>query len=262
MDLTPLLQSGRRVQYLIQGAAVGREVDAAIEDLVGKGEWRLLGEMLLTASEVSGYRILDCLMDNEQYEALALAACLRRQPARRGVGPQRRGIAKRVFRDFDETDEDAHIPSEIVAEAEDISQAADRSRDAADRRESELDRDPMRDRIVNRLAEKLVESDRALEALVAVVRASAFEDTRRGAALKIGNHAPSVRKLAEAGRTGDLVAVAEGSGLASVAGNVSKAMMDQDVTKVRADDTAALGLLAKHHPDESVRQKAKETLNR
>ena len=262
MDLKALVESGHRVQYLVQGAAIGQEVDVAIQYLVAKGEWRLLGEMLLTASEVSGYRILDCLMDNEQYEVVALVACLRRQLARRSMAQQRRGVAKRVFRDFDESEEDAHIPSEIVAEAEEISQAADRSRDAADRRESELDRDPMRDRIVNRLAEKLVASERAMEALVTVARASAFEDTRRGAALKLGNSAASVRKLAEAGRTGDLVAIAQASALASVARNISKAMTDQDVTKVRANDTPALELLAKHHPDESVRHKAKEALSR
>ncbi len=262
MDLTSLVECGRRVEKLIHGTAVAEELDKAIDDLVAKEEWRLLGEILLTASEISGYRILDCLIEHEQYEVVALVACLRRQLARRGVvGRRRQGIAKRVLRDFDETDEDAHIPSEIIAEAEQIAEAAERSRNAAERREAALDRDPMRQRMVNRIAEKLGTSDRALEALLVIVHACAFDDTRRGAALRLGNHAPSLRKLVEAGRTADLIAIAEGSGLQSLAQNVARAMTEQDVSKVKSDDTAALQFLAKYHPDESVREQAKNALS-
>lgn len=261
MDLTALVECGRRVERLIHGTALTGELDKAVDDLVAKQQWRLLGEILLTASEISGYRILDRLIEHEQYEVVALAACLRRQLARRGVAAgRRRGLAKRLFRDFDETDEDAHIPSEIMAEAEQIAEAADRSRNAAERREASLDRDPMRQRMVNRIAEKLVTSDRALEALLVIVHASAFDDTRRGAALKIGNHTPSLRKLARAGRTADLIAIAEASGLQALAENAARAMTEEG-SEIPRDDTAALEFLAKYHPDESVREQAKSALS-
>jgi hypothetical protein len=262
MDLTALVESGRRVEKLVLGAAVGREIESAVHDLASRGEWRLLGEILLTASEVSGNRILDCLFENEQYDVVALAACLRRQLARRGLAQRRVGASRRVFRDFDETDTDARIPADVLAEAEEISQLADRSREAAARREAELDRDPMRDRMVARLGDALVKSRAALEALLVVVRASAFEDTRRGAALRVANHPASVRALAEAGRTADLLAVAEAAGLDSVSQNIAGAMTDPSAAKIKASDTAVVAFLAKHHPDEAVRQKAKETLER
>jgi len=259
MDLQKLAEYGRHIEKLMEGK-VAWELDRALELVVEKEDWELLGHLLLTASEVSAQRLVRKLLELEVYEPLVWAACLRRQPRRPGEGARRGGVARRIFRDWEAEEDSASIPEHIRADAEEISKQAEETRSAMMVQAAEVDRDPMRDYIVTHLAEKLATSEEALEALLVVVRASAWEETRRTAALKVANNTLAVSRLARELRSADLLAVAEASTLGAVAGNMATALGQYIDELKAAGDEKGLAFIAEHHPKAATKALAKQTL--
>jgi hypothetical protein len=102
----------------------------------------------------------------------------------------------------------------------------------------------------------MLTSEGALEALVAIVQASAWEDTRRSAALKLVNNPLALRRLADAARTDDLVAVGACCRLTSAAEKVALLLTPHLEALVAAKSPDALALLARYHPNAAIREQA------
>jgi len=262
MDLQTLRNSAWFVSTLTKGALT-RDVDKAIEQLTAEKNWDLLSHLLLTSAEVSARRIVDALVELEVVEPLVAAACLRREVRRPGIAvPTRAANARRMFHDFEADDEGASVPDHIVREAEAIAAAAQQSRQIAIQREAELDRDPIRAHIVDGLADKLSTSDAALDALIVIARVSAWEDTRRDAAMKVVNNTVATGKLHRAGRIDDIVALGKASASRAVAGKLAAALSEDMPEASDPNYRAALEFLAEHHPDAPRQRQAKQELER
>lgn len=258
MDLQKLAAYGHSIGVIIEGTAQGG-LDRAMARIIENEDWDLAGALMLTASEISVQPMVRKLLEREVYEPLVLAACLRRQLRRPGEGVGK-GVSGRVFRDWDAEEDGAPVPEHIRMEAEEMTRAANQTRSAMTLRAAEVDRDPIRDAIVSRIAQKLATSDLALEALLTIVKASAWEETRRNAAMKLANHALSISRLARALRTADMIAIAGASGLSAVAANIAKSMHGQFEQLKAAADKQALEFIASNHPDEGAKALARQTL--
>lgn len=261
MDLRTVSDSARAIATLMEGALT-HEVQKAVERLVEENEWELLSHLLLTSAEVSARQIAHALIEREVLAPVVATACMRRE-ARRPSAPTGRheASARRIFRDFEQDDEGAGVPEHIVAEAEAIAAAADQSRRIAIQREAQLDRDPIRQHIVDDLAELLNTSEPALDALLVIARASAWEDTRRSAAMKVANNKIAMGKLVRASRIDDITTLGEASGSRAVAGRLAGSLAENMPEESSAGHQAALEFIAKHHPDPGPRREAQQKLD-
>ena len=168
--------------------------------------------------------------------------------------------ARRAFRDIDAEDKESGVPEHILQEAQDIAESAEASRLTALSREAGVDRDALREFIVTELAKRLNTDPQAGEALVVIARASAFEDARRTAALKLANHDLTMQRLAREGRGADMIAVADNSGLESVRTNMARALGPVLGAMRAQQDWASLRWAGKHHPDPKAREAVAEVL--
>lgn len=250
----------RQVSTLIEGA-MGGDVDNAIELLMTEEQWDLIAQVLITASEVSARRLADALLSAEIIDPLIPAACMRRE-LRRGVshGPATLGGGA-IFRDFEADDDGPGVPDHIREEAEAITASANESRRIARAKEAARDRDSIRSRIVDKLAERVATSEAALFGLATIARASAWEETRRSAALKLANNKVAMGQLLRAGRHADLVAIADASGSAGVQTRIADAMAGAMPETTAPAYRSVLELIAEHHSDAAKRAAAKKALN-
>lgn len=257
-----MLEYASDIPPLVEGMPPWR-VDPALEHVFAAEEWELISMLLLSVAEPTARQMVDRLLALKVYEPLVVTACLRRhirtQPYVVQTG---RGVASKVFRDIDAVSEDETrgVPEHIMEEIRDMAQTSERAREAQMLRSESIDRGPMRDFIINRLADRLHTEAEALEALLVVARVAAWEETRRMAAMKIANHARSVNALADALRTADMMAVAKSSELSAVAKNMAAAMAEHlDALRARGD-ARALAFIAENHDDQAVQQAAREAL--
>ena len=260
MDIRVLARYSRRIEHVMDGT-LEWEMNHGINALVENQEWELMSVMILTASEVPARRMAERLAQHEQYLHLILPACFRRQIRKPQIidgGAMRRP----VFRDLDalDIDQEEGIPEHIRQDAEEMSDAVGRSRMGALQRELQEDNDGIRDWIITALGEKLMQSADAVNALVLVACCSMFEDSRRMAALKIANHAPTVRRMVGAGRASELVQISQASGMESVAINISRALSDLIPRLVEEGNTRVLRFIADNHPEAAIKQAASEGL--
>ncbi len=259
MDTEALTRFSNQIQTLMS-AATTKQVQSAVQELVAEQQWPLVSMLLLTCSEVAARRIVRLLVENSVYEPLAWGAGLRRQlraPIIAGSGP---GIAGRIFRDIAAQEDTAGVPEHILADAQELTSAADQRRQVATRREAQLDRGPIRSYIVDQLSQHLTEPE-AREVVLIIAKASAWEETRREAALKLINHQPSIQQLVAEDRHADLVAIANATGLQTVAANIAS-LLSEKLTELRAaSDQDALDFIAENHPDADTKQAARQALS-
>jgi hypothetical protein len=258
MDVIQLRDHARTIQLAI-GAATRADVEKAVDQLVEAGAWDLVGALLLTASELASRVMVAKALENGVYAPLAAAACMRRQQKPPAMH-RRGGAAKRVFMDIDAETAQAGVPEYIQAEQEDLSALAAESRDIAARREALRDADPVRHLIVNELAKVMLKSPEALDALVVTVKSSAFEETRRSAALKIINSPVALKRLAEAGRAEDLAQIGSCCRLPSAGEKVAELLTPHVEALIAAKSAEGLDILARYHSDPAVREKATRAL--
>ncbi len=259
MDMNLLVQHSQQVEALMT-AATSRQVEQALAKLTEAEQWELLGALLPTAAEIAARRIVSSLLEQGQYLPLAGAACLRRQLRRPGLAAAgARRPARTVFRDIDAEEDSAGIPEHIMADAEELADAATERRAISERHASEVDRDPVRDLIVDQLTARLPEAG-AGEALLIIARACPFDQTRRQAATKLANHKRWVSQLAAENRAADLIAISESAKLEAVAENMARLLGEQIAQLRQAGDQAALSFIAQHHPNDDMRQAAHQAL--
>lgn len=254
MESTKLAEYARPIQALI-GGSTRREVETATERLVADQAWELCGSLLCTASELGARTLIPELLERDVYAPLVVAATMRRQIKPAHMQDRRGSGGRRIFRDIDMETDEKGIPDHIQAELDDLKAVAEEARDIADRREASRDADPVRALIVNRLAEKMVSSDEALDALVAIAKASGFEDTQRSAALKLITDPTAVKRLDAAERVADLVTIANCCGLESAAQKVAETLAPRIDALLAGEAKDALALIGKYHPDPAVREK-------
>ena len=259
MDVRKLIELGRDVQPLVEGVPPWR-VDPAVNDLIERQEWEVLSVLMLSCAEATARQIIAKLLDLRVYEPLTVAACLRRhirsQPV--VVAGSRGQASARIFRDIDaESEGKASVPDFIREDIEDMAESAARTRDAQMVRGDSMDRSPVREFIINRLGEKAAVEVAAMDAVIIVALAAGWEETRRLAAMKIGNSPQSIKRLVTAGRTEDLIKVAQETQLAAIMARVAAALAE-DMEGLRGrGDQAALDFIAGNHPDEQVKAAAK-----
>ncbi len=259
MDMNLLVEYSRQIEPLIT-AATSRQVDQALAKLAETEQWELMGALLPTASEMAARRIVSRLLDETEYEPLAGAACRRRQVRRPGLAPAgARRPALTVFRDIDAEEDSAGVPEHIMADVEELADAAAERRAISERHASEVDHDPVRDLIVDQLAARLPEAG-AGEALLIIARACPFDQTRRQAAMKLANHKRWISQVAAENRTADLIAISESAKLKAVAENIARLLGEQMAELRQAGDQAALSFVAEHHPNGDTRQAAHQAL--
>jgi hypothetical protein len=261
VDLRTVSDSARAIATLMEGALT-LEVRKAVEQLAEESKWELLSHLLLTGAEVSARHIADTLIEREILGPVVAAACMRREARRPSASsPRHEASARRIFRDFEQDDEGAGVPEHIMSEAEAIAAAAEQSRRIAIQREAQLDRDPIRQHIVDELAELLNTSEPAMEALVVIARASAWEDTRRMAAMKVANNKIAMGRIVRASRIDDITTLGAASGSRAVAGKLAGSLAESMPEASDPGYQAALGFVAKHHPDADRRNEAQQKLN-
>jgi len=260
MDLRRLAPYSSRIESIMHGT-LDWEMNQGIDALAENEDWELMAVMALTAAEIPARRMADRLLENEKYLYLLLPGCFRRQ-VRRPEIIDSAGFRRGVFRDIDaiDMDDESGIPDHIRETADELAEASDRTRLIALQRGLEQDNDGIRDFIVEALAEKLMASADAVNALVLIACCSMWEETRRMAALKIANHKPTVRRLAEAGRANELVQISHASGMESVAATVASALTELIPNLKEQDNTRALQFIAENHPDAEARNSAREGL--
>lgn len=252
-----LLRYAPMMETLIEGMT-RRQIEPVLERLCQDQQWDLMSVALIVAQEVPARAMIDRLLENRQYQALVPCACLRRQL--RAATLISGGAGTQVFRDFDAEEATEGVPEHILAEAEDIAAAAKARRVTATVQAANVDRDPLRTLIITKLTEKVLTEPEAVEALIAIAQASAWEETRREAALKLANNRRLVAQLVSQGRVEDLVAIAESTKLQSARQNLAAAMGQQLGQYVAAGNRRALEFLAENHPGEAVREAAKAAL--
>lgn len=253
MQLEDLSQHGADVRTLFEGL-LEIELDNALERMVTAGQWELLATLAITAAEVPARRIVNRLISEQRFAEMVLPACLRRAVRRQEVIMPSPSRSKRIFRDFDAETDESGVPEHILQEAQDISESADSSRMAALSREAGIDRDPLRELIVNEIAKHLNTSEAAGEALMTIAKAGAFEDARRSAALKLNNNEIVMRRLAREGRGADMIVVANNSGLESVRTNVARALGPVLGAMRAQKDWDSLRWAGRNHPDPRARE--------
>jgi hypothetical protein len=258
MELNQLKRHASRIETLVEGLT-RRQIDAILTRLCQEQQWELMGTALITAQEVPARAIIDCLMQYGQHAWLVPCACFRRQLRQAILAPGGR-VGAGTFRDLDAEEGEEGIPEHILAEAEDIAAAAAARRETASVQAANVDRDPLRTLIVTKLAQKMTSERGAAEALIAIAQASAFEETRREAAMKIANNKRLVAALVKAARIADLVGVAENTHLTSARQNLARAMA-ADFERWRTEgNRPALEFIAEHHAEEGMREAAKAVL--
>ncbi|MHB8995959.1 MAG: hypothetical protein ACYC63_12005 [Armatimonadota bacterium] len=253
MQLESLSQHGADVRALFEGL-LEMELDNALERMAKAEQWELLATLAITAAEVPARRIVNRLIAEQRFVEMVLPACFRRAVRRQEVIMASPSRAKRIFRDFDAETDESGVPEHILQEAQDISESADSSRMAALSREAGIDRDPLRELIVNEIAKHLNTSEAAGEALMTIAKAGAFEDARRSAALKLNNNEIVMRRLAREGRGADMIVVANNSGLESVRTNVARALGPVLGAMRAQKDWDSLRWAGKNHPDPKARE--------
>ncbi|MBU0607870.1 MAG: hypothetical protein KKI08_08270 [Armatimonadetes bacterium] len=259
MDITALSRYAGSLRNLYEGLPES-DLDHALQRLAQEEQWELLALWAVTAAEVPARRIVTKLLEKERFEELALPACLRRQVRRQEVIVHNPARAKRILRDIDSEEDEGGIPEHIMQEAQDIADSAETSRMSALSREAGIDRDPLRELIVNGIAQKLNTSEVAGEVLIAIAKAGAFEDARRMAALKLANNDMVMRRLARDGRGADMIVVAENSGLESVRTNIARALGPVLGAMRAQKDWPSLRWAGKHHPDPKAREAIEKVL--
>lgn len=258
MDLHKLVSDGPIIGVVVEGTSF--MLDEMIDKLVASEDWDLAGRMLVSGAEISARQLAKKLLDKEAYEPLAVGACLRRQPRRPGEGAQTAaaGASRRVFRDIDASDDDKGVPDYIRADLEELTKSADTARAGAMMRESVVDRDPIRQYIVDNIAPKMATSEQAMNAMVAIARASAWEETRRTAALKVANDTICVARLARDLRTDDIQEVSRMALLEKVAETFAREMGRHFQGFTDKKDAAAMKFIAEHHPDDRFKDSARQ----
>ena len=258
MDLDILSQYGRQVKAMIE-AATSSDVAQALDQLVEDGQWDLLSRLLPTATELAARRVVDRLVAGGQFESLAWAACLRRQPRRPGLEAATTGPSRPILHDFEAEEDIEGIPEHIMADAQEISAHAAQRREVSMRKAAQIDHDPIRDLIIKQLAARLPKSGPG-EALLTIAKACPFAHTQREAAMKLANHQQLIKELSAAGRTADLIAISGSARLDAVAKNLAQVMGEQLAELQQSDDQAALNFIGQHHPDAEVRGAARDAL--
>ena len=258
MNKDAITQYSQQIAVMIN-TTTAREVGQQLEKLIAAEQWELLGRLLPTASEIAARRIVAQLLEHNKYDFLAWAACLRRQLRQPGLEAAGGRVAERVFRDIDAEDDTAGVPEHIMAEAQEIADSAVRHRSVARQRAAEMDRDPIRDLIVDQLAQRLPEAE-AGEALLVIAKGCPFDPTRRKAAMKLANHKQWIKQLASENRVVDLIAISESTNLNAVAESIAR-LLDERIEQLQqTDDQRALRFIAEHHPTREMRQAAQEAL--
>ncbi|MGD9497344.1 MAG: hypothetical protein AB7Y46_13680 [Armatimonadota bacterium] len=251
-----------QIRTLMEGN-VERLVVQAIDELIEAEQYELLSHLMLTGSEISVRRMTDALIKREVFEPLVAGACMRRE-VKRAVPVGGAGLGGgRIFRDIEAPAEgEAAIPEHILEEAEAISQHASQARRIAAQREARLDRDPVRQHIVDRLAELLNTSEAAMEAMIAIARASVWEETARAAAMKLGSNKIVVGRISRAGRVDDMIAVGDGAGSEAVRQIIARSLAEALPDVSHPSYRAALEYIEQHHPSEAHRRAAAQALGR
>ena len=260
MDLADLVRHGRTISGIVEGSSW--TLEEQIAEVVASKDWDLAGRLLVSAAEISARTLARALLDADAYEPLAIAACLRRQPRRPGEGGSGggAGVAGRIFRDIDAEDGAKGVPDFIRADIEEMAKTASQTRMGAMTREAMMDRDPIRQYILDNIGPKMPTSEMATDAMVAIARASAWEETRRTAALKVANDPISVSRLVRGLRTDDILAVCEMALLEAVAETFAREMGRAANFKGFADakDAKALQFIAQHHPDPTFKERGQQ----
>lgn len=258
MDIAALKRHASRIETLVEGLT-RRQIDPVLAELCREEQWELLGTALIVAQEVPARAIIECLVEHSQYAALVPCACFRRQLRQTTLLTVGR-VGASAFRDFDAEEGGEGVPEHILAEAEDIAAAAAARRETASVQAANLDRDALRTLVVAKLVEKMTTERGAVEALLVIAQASAFEETRREAAMKIANNRRLVAALVKAARIADLIGVARSTNLASARQNLARAMA-VDLERWRTEgNRAALEFIAEEHADPGVKAAAKAAL--
>ena len=247
------------VSHLMEGM-VDHQLDRSIEQLAADEQWELLAVISISANEVPARRIAARLLQHNRFSELCLPACLRRQVRKQEVIQSSSLGSKRIFRDFDAEDDGPGVPEHIIEEAKEISSSADSSRMAALSREAATDRDPLREYIITEIAKKMATMPEAAEALVVIAKASAFEDARRTAALKIFNHELTMKRLAREERAEDMITVANNAGLTSVKEAIARALGPYLGALRAKKDWDSLRWAARNHPDAKARAAIEKVL--
>jgi len=256
VDLHRLIQEAQTIETVIDGSSW--RLDETIDAVIASEDWDWAGRLLVSAGEIAARQLVAKLLEKEAYVALATAACLRRQPRRPGEGAVGGGgqVAARVFRDIDAEEGGAGVPDYIRADIDEMAKGASQNRASALARDAEMDRDPIRQYIVDNLARKMSASEAAMDAVVVIARASAWEETRRTAALKLANDELCVTRLAKALRSEDIAAVCEEALLGVVAENFAKAMGKHFQDYIEKKDAIGLRFIAEHHPAAQYKESA------
>ena len=254
MDLQSLVKHGSMIGTIVEGT--GWVLEETIGKAVATGDEDLLSRLLVSAAEISARQLAQGLLEAEMYVPLAVAACRRRQPRRPGEGGAGAGVAGRIFRDIDSEDGARGVPDYIRADIEEMAKTATQTRASAMGREAAMDRDPVRQYIVNNLALKMPTSEAAMDALVAIARACVWEETRRTAALKIANDPISVARLARTLRSDDIADIARTALLKQVAETFAREMGRSFQAYADKKDAAGLRFIAEHHPDQRFKDSA------
>ena len=259
MDLDILSQYSRQVKAMME-ATTSSDVQEALDRLVEDEQWNLLSHLLPTATELAARRTVDRLLEHNQYELLALAACLRRQPRRPGLEAATTGPSRPMLRDFDAEEDTEGVPEHIMAEAQEMSASATQHREVSRRKAAQVDHDPIRDLIIKQLAARLPQPD-ASQALLTIAKACPFTHTQREAAMKLANHKQWMQQLARTQRTSDMIAISNAARLQAIAQNIARAMSQYLAQLQQDSDEAAIGFIAENHPDREMRQAAHAALS-
>ncbi len=260
MELQTFVKCAPEIAILMEGN-VERDILQALDDLIAAGEVEMLSHLMLIGTEISARRMTDALIQREVFEPLVAGACLRREIKRTApIGVSALG-GRAIFRDFEAPEEgEAAIPEHIIEEAEAISHAADQSRRIADRHKAGLDRDPVRQHIVERLGELLNTSEPAMEAMITIARASVWEETARAAAMKLGSNSIVVGRVSRAGRVDDMIAVGDASASEAVRRMIARTLAESMPAASDPSYRVALEYVSEHHPSESHRRAAQQAL--
>lgn len=260
MEPQTFVSRAEQIRTLMEGT-VERDVLEALDELIAAGEHELLSHLMVVASEVSVRRMTDALAGREIFAPLVAGAVMRREVKRSApTGISALG-GKAIFRDFEAPAEgEAAIPDHIIEEAEAISASANQSRRIAAQRESRLDRDPVRAHIVDRVGALIATSEAAMEALIAIARASIWEETARSAAMKLASNKVVIGRLSRSGRVDDLVAVGEASASGAVRQMIARTLAEAMPAPTDPSYRTALQYVADHHPSEGHRRAALQAL--
>ncbi|NLO74305.1 MAG: hypothetical protein GX100_09405 [candidate division WS1 bacterium] len=243
---------------LMDGSAP-RQVEPLIARLAADERWDLMSIMVLTATEVPARLMINCLLENRRYMDLVPAACLRRQQRR--IDRLSAAVGSNVLRDWDSEEGEGGIPEEIRNDLEDLATSAAARRQVASFQAAEVDRDPLREYIVTQLAERLNRDPEALKTMIVIARASAWEETRRTAAMKIANNRRLVDRMVKSGWSRQLVEVAASTSLDSARRNIAGRMAVALPDYIAQADRPALEFLAEYAPEERVQSQAQSALD-